>query len=217
MALLDPLRIEADSRYRTATCLSKRTTEALRPGLVLRAKNLLYSKLAALYDPVSIRLATKVGKKNIRSVGRSEEGEHTARTRSSDDFPAFWSPIMVTSISVALRTALMSGRIAPFLRGRAGGGNHGPLTRTSSRASHRWFERSPPCWMGWRDLVWTSNGPAEIYQRGWRGQTRERQGNDKVGEGNPLKKEKREGGGEEEGKDLTWPKRMTRDIIYGEL
>lgn len=71
----------------------------------------------------------------------------TASTRSRLDLPAFCRPIMVTSISVALQG---TGEQA-FICGDGPGvvlprRLDGPLTRTSSIASHRWCERSQPCW-----------------------------------------------------------------------
>ena len=111
-----------------------------------------------------------------------KEKKPTASTRSNEDFPAFWSPIIVTSISVALHLpdhhmALFLAHLKPqlffffpssnhtesgdsagngpgngrlfYLRAQTTPRQIGPLTRTSSKASHKWYERFQP----WRWFI----------------------------------------------------------------
>jgi hypothetical protein len=91
-------------------------------------------------------------------------GRLTDSTRSRDVLPAFCKPIMVTSISVALRTQLLAiqshspaaaAGIRRLVRGNVdgGGGPDGPpctvlllpLTKTSSTTSHTSAGTNSPC------------------------------------------------------------------------
>lgn len=94
MAFLDSLHVEANGRDGAGFCIS--ITALFNLGSKSRLSpcrsHILDGKLAALYHSVSLK----------RPDEHAVSNELTARTRSSDVLPAFWRPIMVMSISVAL-------------------------------------------------------------------------------------------------------------------
>lgn len=178
----------------------------MRQGLVLRAKNLLYSKLATLSSPVSI-LATHVGRTDARSVGRGRRAyrKNPQQRRLSCILESDHGDIHLRRPTVIPRMApLMSGRIAPFLRGRAGG--EGPFPRNREKRSP-WettahLPKHPqepvidgskdPRHGGWIDRFRTNSCTGEIRPSDLSGQARRswEPERDKVGEG-PKKKERK--------------------------